>query len=530
MNMKKSMLNANKQNQNLNLKQHTTLKKWWILIAMCLSIVIVVVDISALNVALPTIGRQFDATLSQLQWINNIYIIIASMLCINGGKLGDTFGHRRLFVLGITVFALASFICGISPNEDILILGRALQGLGAALAFPSTNVIIFNSFAEKQRAFAISMISMSSGITQCIAPTVGGFIVKYWGWHWVFFINLPIVALTVILTLIFCPKHVVEPRKQKFDRIGSGILIAGLMLLMCALNEAQNWGFLSFKFIASTMLSIVLFTIFARYEAVCQHPLVNVNLFKNRIFAVASTVRFVISFIWMLAGFLLGLFLQNVLSYDPVKTGLIMLGLSASFALFAPIVGRLVDIYGGRSPIIFALMMLIVSLIVLSCVNPINPLAFVITGIILMGIGFAFSMSPCNTIAIASVPKEFAGMANSIYITISYFGNAFGAAVSGIVIAWHSLNGLQQQLVANNIVLDNNQLENLSQIANGSASITKLTEVFPHDLSLASKFVPLIQKIYLNAFSMVMWLCIVMVVLSLLLVLKTKKRAEVSKY
>lgn len=520
------MTNINQSIQSKPTQQ--TLRKWWILAAMCLIIVIIATDITALNIALPAIGRNFHATLSQLQWIINTYIIACATFAVNGGKLGDSFGHRKLFVIGVAVFGLASLLCGFAPNVNILIIGRALQGLGAAMAFPVTNVIIFAAFEERYRGFAISMISATSGATQSIAPTLGGFIVKYLSWHWIFFINIPIVILAIILTMLFCPKHIIPPHHKKFDSKGTTCLTLSLLLLMFALNEAQNWGMNSLKFILCVVISIILLTVFIKVEIKTPLPLINLKLFANKIFTLVNSLRFLISFTWMISLFILGLCLQNILLFDPVTTGLLMLCMTGFFAIASPFIGKLVDAIGGRIPIIIALPLFIGAFILFANIQPTHSMPQIIIGLILLGLGFAGSAPSSNTIAIATVETKYIGMANSIYLTVSFIGNACGAAVAGTIMSLSSFHMLKQQLIANHITLTTSQLNIAKQIADGSFSVNLLGKIASPNM--ATKLLPIIQQTNLHAFAIVMYMCIGLTLVGLVMTLLTKRQANCSKY
>ena len=480
-------------------------RKWWILSALSLMVLMFNIDITALNIALPAIARDFQASMSSLQWVLNSYILATAMFTMVGGKLGDMFGHRKIFVFGVIIFALASLLCGISINEKLLIANRAFQGIGGALAFPMIGVIVFAAFPPKQKGLAMGIFGGTAGLTQSIGPTLGGTIVKYLGWHWIFFVNVPVSIICIFLTIISCPKYIIATHKEKIDYKGIVLLSLGLFLLTYAINEVQNWGFTSSLFLAFLFGSFCFLAVFTYFAKRMSSTLVDIKLFTNKNFLAINFLRFVSIFGFNVVFFIFVLCLQNILLYDPIKTGLLMLFMTGVFGFLAPIGGRIVDKFGPRGPLMLAFASLGISFILFSAIRYNQNLVLLVIALFLLGFSVGIIFPATNISVLNVVSDKQRGSANGIYTTLTMLSSAFGIAVSGGLVVILSNNYLIKQLIAHHFNFDIVKMNLLQQISRGIYSIDKINANF--SFNAIGDLIRIAREAFLYSFYYVMLLC-----------------------
>lgn len=493
-------------------------RKWWILAALSLVIVMSNIDMTALNMALPAIGKEFKAGLSSLQWIVNAYIIAMGLFAVIGGKFGDVFGHRKILIIGISIFVFSSFLCAISSHENILIFWRALQGLGAGIAFPLLGIITYEIFPENQKGFAMGIFAGVAGITQSIGPTLGGAIVEYLSWHWIFFINIPIGILGILLLFLSCPKNLIAPTLTSIDYKGMTFLLLGLLSIMAAANEVQNWGFFSWWFCGSIFLGLLCLGVFIFLENKISFPLIDLKLFSNKAFLLIIFLRLIINYAFFVILFALTLCMQNILNFSPLKTGILMLFMTGIFGVMGPIAGKIIDNFGARKPMMIAFFLLTLSFLMFAFVNVGQSLFILILPLFLFGIAVGVIFPASNISVLRAVSEEKRGEANGIYFTVAVVGGSFGVAIGGNMLAMLSLWYLKSQILLENLTVSPDKFAILRKIANGSLSINSLYDSFLPDM--VQKFLPIVQKSFLMSYSCVMLSCAVLCLLAVFLTLK----------
>ena len=489
-------------------------RKWWILAAMSLMLFMTNLDVSIVNLALPVIAHSLNSNLSQLQWVITGYILTTVMFMILGGKLGDVYGHRRIFLFGAMIFTIASVTAGFAYNEPMLIISRLMQGIGGAFAFPLTGVISFAAFPKEQKGLALGAMATNIGVAQAIGPTLGGIILKYLSWHWIFFINLPIGIITILLTLLVCPKYILRTHKEVIDYKGTTLLIASLFFILFSLNEAQNWGLSSLLFLSCFLIGIALLIIFVVVELKLAHPLMEIKIFLNKKFTIINIVRAVITYIYLTILFVLVLYLQNIIGINPLTTGLLLLFMTVAFGVMSPISGKLIDRFGAYVPMLISLLILTIIIFMfaeLTVVTSFYMLAFML---LVSGIVFAVLLTATNIVALSVVPEQQIGVASSVFFTIGIGGGMLGVAISGTIMALLSKSYLINQLILHNINIAQAKMPLLIKVANGSHSITKI----------GNNLVPIVQQSFLHAFHWVMLVCTMLAFVSLVLMLFAKKK------
>jgi len=409
-------------------------RRWWTLAAMCFALFMVMLDNTVVNVALPSIQDDLHTSIAGLEWTVNAYTLAFGVLLVTGGRLGDIFGRRRVFLMGVVLFAASSAFIGFSQSSAWLIGGRALQGVGAALMMPATLSIITNAFPPHERGKAIGTWAGVSALALAIGPVLGGLLVEHVSWQSIFFINLPVAAIAIVVTRFATHESRDETVVPKVDIAGIGAITVGLTALTLALVEASAWGWGSPRILGLFALSVAGLVAFARIEQRVKVPMVDFSFFGSRTFLGANIVAFIVSFSMLGMFFFLTLYMQNVLDYSPLEAGIRFLPTTLMVIIVAPIAGRLTDTIGPRPLMTAGLTLVASSLLWQSFLTPTSGFGFLAPGFVLMGIGIALVMSPMSTAAMNAVDQSKAGVASGILSMSRMVGGTLGIAVLGTFI------------------------------------------------------------------------------------------------
>ncbi|HEV2775099.1 MAG TPA: MFS transporter [Solirubrobacteraceae bacterium] len=409
-------------------------RRWWTLAAMCFALFMVMLDNTVVNVALPSIQNDLHTSIAGLQWTVNAYTLAFGVLLVTGGRLGDIFGRRRVFLIGVVIFAASSLFIGFSQSSAWLIGGRAAQGLGAALMMPATLSIITNVFPPHERGRAIGTWAGVSALALAIGPVLGGLLVEHVSWQSIFFINLPVAAGAIAVTLFATHESRDESVLPTVDVAGVAAITVGMAALTLALVEAGDWGWGSARVLGLFALAAVGLTAFAYVERRVKVPMVDFSFFRSPTFLGANIVAFIVSFAMLGMFFFLTLYMQNILRYSPLEAGIRFLPSTLMVILVAPIAGRQTDRIGPRPLIVAGLSLVAISLVWQSFLTPTSGFGFLLPGFVLMGIGIALTMSPMSTAAMNAVDQSKAGVASGILSMNRMIGGTLGVAVLGTFI------------------------------------------------------------------------------------------------
>ncbi len=381
-------------------------------------------DGTVVNVALRTIGEDLHASLAELQWVSNGYLLSLASLILLGGSLGDRFGRRRVFVIGTIWFALASLLCGIAPTPEVLIGARILQGIGAALLTPGSLAMIQGAFVREDRAKAIGSWSGLGSIAAAIGPFVGGGLVQYASWRWIFLINLPIAALTVVIAQRSVPETRDPHAPEEFDVIGAVLVALALGGLTFALIE---WG----NPLAPWAL-VVMAVATVGYlvdERRSDHPMLPLGIFANRTFSAANGMTLVVYAALGAVLFFLVLQLQTVSGYGALQAGVATLPMTVCMLFLAPKGGELGSRIGPRIPMTVGPLIMAVGTLLLLRVGPdVNYWTDVFPGITVFGLGLALMVAPLTATVLAAAPDEHAGIASGINNAVARAGSLLAVA------------------------------------------------------------------------------------------------------
>ncbi|MGP0100725.1 MAG: MFS transporter [Solirubrobacteraceae bacterium] len=431
-----------------SLRMNEDNRRWWALGAMCFALFMIMLDNTVVNVALPSIQRSLHASTASLEWTVNAYTLSFAVLLVTGGRLGDLFGRRRMFLTGVVVFACSSGAIGFSPNDSWLVAWRAVQGVGAAMMMPGTLSIITNAFPPAERGKAIGTWAGVSALALAIGPVLGGFLVETVSWQSIFFLNLPVAAGAILITLFAVRESRDESVAQRIDAGGVLTLTSGLAALVLALVEGNEWHWGSPRELALFAAAAVGLSAFALVERRQSSPMVDFGFFRSRTFLGANIVAFIVSFAMLAMFFFMALYMQNVLHYSPLQAGLRFLPSTLMIVLIAPLAGRLADRVGSRPLMTFGLLAVSGALFWQSHLTVSSGYGALLPGFVLMGIGMAFVMSPMSTAAMNSVEQAKAGVASGILSMNRMVGGTFGVAVLGAMVATLGRSKIDQLLPA----------------------------------------------------------------------------------
>jgi EmrB/QacA subfamily drug resistance transporter len=406
-------------------------RRWWTLGAMCFALFMIMLDNTVVNVALPSIQRDLGASISGLEWTVNGYTLSFAVLLATGGRLGDIFGRRRMFVGGVVVFTLSSATAGLAPDSLALVLSRVAQGAGAAFMMPGTLSIITDAFPAHERGKAIGTWAGVSALALAIGPVVGGFLVEHVSWRAIFYINLPVGAAAILAALFAVRESRDQTVGREVDLAGVAALTAGLTALVLALVEGNSWGWGSTEVIALFAGAAVLLTAFVAIELRVRAPMVEFSLFAERNFIGAVTVAFIVSFAMLGMFFFLALYMQEILAYTPLEAGIRFLPTTLVIMVVAPIAGRLADRIGPRWPITIGLALVTLALLAFTRIGDSTTYGDLLPAFMVMGFGIALTMSPMSTAAMNAVTEAKAGIASGILSMFRMVGGTFGIAATG---------------------------------------------------------------------------------------------------
>jgi EmrB/QacA subfamily drug resistance transporter len=414
---------------------------------MCFALFMIMLDNTVVNVALPSIQRSLHTTLGNLEWTVNAYTLTFGVLLVTGGRMGDIFGRRRMFLFGVVVFAASSAAIGLAPSDSLLIAGRAVQGIGAAFMMPGTLSIISNTFPPAERGRAIGTWAGVSALALALGPVVGGALTQYVSWRAIFFVNVPVAVGAVIVTLFATRESRDESIDRRVDIPGIATLSVGLTALILALVESNSWGWGSTKIIGLLALAALSLLAFVAVELrFSPAPMVQFEFFKSRTFFGANVIAFIVSFAMLAMFFLTALYIQNILGYTPLQAGIRFLPTTLMIVLIAPISGRLADKIGPRIPMTVGLALTTLSLYLQTRITVSSGYTDLLPAFVLMGIGMALVMSPMSTAAMNSVPANKAGVASGILSMNRMVGGTFGVALLGTIFQSMSRHRLMDNL------------------------------------------------------------------------------------
>lgn len=413
---------------------------WLVLVVLCLGFFMILLDTTIVNVAIPAMSDDLDASLADVLWILNAYILVYAVLLITAGRLGDLYGPKRLFMIGLVVFTGASVACGFAQSPTQLIWFRVLQGFGGALLTPQTLSALTVIFPADKRGAAFGIWGGVAGIATLAGPVLGGWLVTDFGWRWIFFVNVPVGILALIGAAIVMPDLKLN-RRHRLDWTGTLLVTGALFLITYGLIEGQShdwgrvWG--PVTILEVILAGVVLLAVFFwhQYAARDGEPLVPYQIFRDRNFSVMNFVAGAIAF-GMLGLFLpLTIFLQSVLGLSALQAGLVFAPMSLISMFIAPFAGRLADRTGGKAILFVGLSLFSLGMGILIASSHVDSTRLhLIPGLIVAGVGLGLTFAPLQTVAMHNVEPRMAGAASGIINTTRQLGGVIGSAAVGALL------------------------------------------------------------------------------------------------
>lgn len=473
-------------------------RKWWTLATVCFALFMILLDGNVVNLAIPKIMQGFGASISQVEWINNAYLLVFAIFLITLGRLGDAFGRRLMFLSGLVVFTIGSVLCGSAHSVNQLVLFRVVQGVGAASMMPATLSLISANFKKEERGLAMGIWGAVSGLAIVLGPIIGGYLTDSGlgghindllnmteFWRYVFYINIPIGIIAFIFGLIVIKESKDSEKKHSFDILGIILSAIAIFLLTFGLIEGSKYGWFFSKtdfnllglkiaignigaipiFFTISLISLVLFV--WHESRVKKDPLMDLKMFRSRNFSVGNNSGAILNFAMMGSFFLLPLFLQSILGYSAIKTGQVLLPMALTIMVMAPAAGKLSDKLGAKYIVFSGMIFMAIGGFLLAHFRLDTVTSDLIFPFIVMGLGMGVALSPLTTITLYDVPDEEIGGASGVFSTTRQIGSVMGIALLGAL-----LQTTMTSKIENNI----NNLNSLSNIEKG-----KVVEVIKSD-------------------------------------------------
>ncbi len=407
-------------------------RPWWTLFGACTGLFVLMLDSTIVTLALPAIHEDLDASASGLQWIMNAYLLVIAAFVVTAGRLGDMFGRRLLFTIGLAVFAGGSVLSGAAWSQDTIILGRVVQGLGAAMLLPLSLAIVCDAFPTEQQPRALGIWASISAIALGVGPLIGGVLVDL-DWRLIFWINVPILALGVSVMLVAVRETRDEGASHDLDVTGLVLLAGGLTALVLPLAEAANWALGSVQSIALFAVAAVLIVAFWVVEHRVDQPIVDFELFRNRPYFGATAAAFgLVGAYWSLM-FLQPQYLETTLGYSATKAGVLILPVTVPMIVISPLAGRLIARLGARVLMTVGMLCGLAGLVILTQITRTSGYELVLPGFLLFGIALGFVYAPMSTAAMTAMPRSKSGIASGVLAMNRVLAGAVALAVTGAV-------------------------------------------------------------------------------------------------
>jgi EmrB/QacA subfamily drug resistance transporter len=423
-------------------------RKWWTLLVVCVATFMLLLDITIVNVALPSIQKSLHASFQDLQWVVDAYALTLAALLLTAGSLADLLGRKRVFIVGLAIFTVASLLCGLATRPLYLSLARGLQGVGGAVMFACSLALLANEFRGRERGTAYGIWGATIAAAAAVGPLVGGGLTEGLGWEYIFFLNVPIGALAIALSAM----RLRESRDEDASGVDFAGLItfsAGLFLLVLALIRGNDLGWGSPQIVAELAAAAVLFALFLFAELRQERPMFDLTLFRKPTFAGVSLVAFGVSASLFAMFLYLTLYIQNVLGYSPLQTGLRFLPITGMGLVVAPIAGRLAARFPPRLFLGGGVLCVAVGLLLMHGVGAHSSWTELLSGLLVAGFGLGLVNPSLAQVAIGVVPPARSGMASGINNTCRQVGIATGIAGLGAVFQHQVQSRVAQHVPAN---------------------------------------------------------------------------------
>ncbi len=411
-------------------------RKWWALVAVGSGVLMATIDGSIVNISLNTLVDAFNSSLSAVEWVVLSYLLTITCLLLSMGRLGDIWGKRRVYLIGFVIFTIGSALCSLSPTIGALIGFRVLQGIGAAMLQAIGPALLVTAFPPQERGTALGATGSIVALGILLGPVLGGILLRYIGWQSIFYVNIPIGALGIWLSLVSLPADKPAERHEGFDYLGAILLLASLFGLLLGLTEAPSWGWTDWRIIGLLALFIVAGALFIFWEQHTLSPMLRLSIFRSASFSFSLLAALILFCSLSFNLLLMPFFLQLVRGFDQQATGFVLISLPIALSLASPISGRLSDRIGARGLTIAGLILIVMGLLGLAWSSDTSPLLLTIGFLVVTGAGIGLFQSPNNSTVMGNAPPEALGVAGGLLAVVRTLGQTSGIAIAGSV--WSS--------------------------------------------------------------------------------------------
>ena len=429
-------------------EQHLHDRRWFSLAVLAGCVLVITLDNTILNVAIPSLVHDLGASLSQLQWIIDGYTLVFASLLLTAGALGDRFGRKGWMQIGLLIFGMSSLMASLSTTPMQLTLARATMGIGGALIMPATLSLMTNIFRDpKERGRAIGIWAAVAGASGALGPIAGGLLIKYFSWHAVFLVNLPIVVVLVVAARFLLPssKAADAPR---LDPMGAVLSIVGFMCVLWAIIESPSMGWSSPKVITALSVGFVVLAAFIGWELRSDHPMLDIRFFRDRRFSAANLAITLVYFAMFGQMFVMSQYMQVILGFTPLGAGIRMVPMSLVMMFAAPLAPRLVERVGTKLVVGCGLLIASLGVFIVSTVPTADGYPRLLMGVVVLALGMACVMAPATESIMGSLPPSKAGVGSAMNDTTRQMGGALGVAILGSVLASIYQPNVESQLSA----------------------------------------------------------------------------------
>jgi len=423
-------------------------RRWWALAVLSGSLLVISLDNTILNVAIPSLVRDLSATTSQLQWIIDGYTLVFAGLLLTAGAMGDRFGRKGALQLGLVIFGFASMASAMAQSANQLIVTRSLMGIGGALIMPSTLSLLTNIFHNpRERAKAIGVWAAVAGASGALGPVIGGLLLKWFSWHALFFVNVPLIIVLLFAGRVLLPKSKAEIA-QRLDPVGALLSMVGLVAVLWAVIESPTAGLTDPTVVMVGSLGVLIIAAFIFWELHIESPMLDMRFFKNPRFTAANIAVTLVYFAMFGQMFVMNQYTQVVLGYSPLEAGLRMMPMSLVMICVAPMAPRFVHRIGTKLVVGGGLVLTSIGVLIVSTVPTSNGYPVLVTGIMVLAFGMGCVMAPATESIMGSLPREKAGVGSAMNDTTRQIGGALGVAVIGSILAAIYRPGVQSNMSA----------------------------------------------------------------------------------
>jgi EmrB/QacA subfamily drug resistance transporter len=408
-------------------------RRWSVLAAIGVSTLVAGLDTSVVNTVLPLLSRELHASVAAIEWVSTIYLLVISALLLGVGRAGDLRGYKRMYIVGFALFVVTSALCGAAPTANALVVLRGLQGIGAAMLFANAPAILTKAFPAEQRGRALGALATFTYLGLTAGPALGGWLAQAFGWRSVFYINVPIGIVGIVLGVRAIDDDRPHGAAERFDMLGAALFTAGLVALLVALDQGHAWGWTAPLTLSLAVAAAVLLAMFVVVEQRRANPMLDLSLFKSRVFS-AATVTALFNYICVYSVlFVLPFLLIQGRGLGTRQAGLVLTAQPIVMAIVAPISGALSDRIGSRIPATLGMVLLAIGLFLIARLADGGSLHAIAAALALVGLGIGIFVSPNNSALMGAAPRHRQGIAAGVLATARNVGMVLGIGISGAV-------------------------------------------------------------------------------------------------